>query len=117
MADEIYENTFKKFDPQLHKGDVLKVFNEFVAGFEYSYEAIAKEPPTSANTEVLKNAWTSQNKRKTFLGKFSTRNLQQEYEEATTAQERIAMDFDGMLTKFRERFNLSSNHQHHTSKL
>ena len=97
------------FDPEIYeKGEVLEKFNDFVKSFAYSYEAIAKEPPAEL-TVAEKTQWIQKNKRRIFLGKFGSRNLQKELEEVSTADERLNMSFTEMTTKFRERFQLSSN--------
>ena len=63
-----------KFDPEAHRDNLYNLLCEFVDSFHYEYDAIAKDPPEGdANTQV---AWTEQNKRKTFLGQFASRNLQ-----------------------------------------
>ena len=73
-----------KFDPEEHKGNVYEAFLDFVESFHYEYDAIAKDPPKNLETEQLRTAWKGQNKRKIFLGKFASRNLQREYEELTS---------------------------------
>ena len=100
---------YNQFDPALHNENLLQSFNEFFSSFDYSYAAIAKDPPSNISEEE-KVAWIDTNKRKIFLGRFSTRNLQKEYEEVTTETERCTLGFKDMLSKFRTRFNLSSNH-------
>ena len=88
-----------KFDPEEHKGSAYKAFLEFLDSFYYEYDAIAKEPPKEQETVVQKAAWIEQNKRKIFLGKFASKNLQREYKEVTTSAERITMTYADMATK------------------
>ena len=109
MSDSENSRKYPQFDPQLHSENLLEAFNEYLNGFDYAYQAIAKDPPTTATTAEARAAWTNTNKRKIFLGKFATRNLQKEYEETTTEQERSTLGFTEMVTKFRERFRLSGN--------
>ena len=98
----------EKFDPSDHPDNLLESFNEFVSAFAYTYEAIAKEPPSTLEV-AAKTTWISQNKRKVFLGKFSSRCLQRELEEATTETERLDLTVNAMVTKLRERFGIPSN--------
>ena len=97
-----------KFDPQVYPENTLEAFLEYVNEFQYSYEAIAKEPASTLTAEA-KAAWIQTNKRKVFLGKFASRNLQKELEEVTTEAERSALTFADLVTRLTERFQLSSN--------
>jgi hypothetical protein len=108
MSDTETTSTRKypQFDPQQHSENLLEAFNEYLNGFEYAYQAIAKDPPATADNAAT---WINTNKRKIFLGKFATRNLQKEYEETTTEEERTMLGFTEMVAKFRERFRLSGN--------
>ena len=72
MADE---NVVSQFDPTNHTADLYDAFNEFVASFHYKYQSWTKDPPTTAESEVAKKDWHQANKRKYFLGRFSSRNL------------------------------------------
>ena len=108
MADHD-DGKLQKFDPSEHQNNISEAFDEFTNSFHYVYEAIAKEPPTSVDTAALKKSWIQQNKRKIFLGKFSTRALQKELEEVATAEEITTMTFDTMVTKLKTRFGLSKN--------
>ena len=47
--------------------------------------------------------------RKVFLGKYAHRNLQKQYEDVTTEEERCTLTFPQMVEKFRTKFKLSSN--------
>ena len=72
-----------KFDQEEHKGSALQAFQEFVDSYAYEYEAIAKDPPKDLDDNA-RAAWIEQNKRKIFLGRFASRNLQRAFEEVTT---------------------------------
>lgn len=88
MSDTETNSTTSKypqFDPQQHTENLLEAFNEYLNGFEYAYQDIAKDPPATAANAAT---WINTNKRKIFLGKFATRNLQKEYEETTTEKKR-----------------------------
>ena len=67
-----------KFDPEEHQNNVYEAFSDFVDEFTYEYDAIAKDPPKDLD-ENAKAAWIEQNKRKVFLGKFASRNLQKHF--------------------------------------
>ena len=103
------ETTIRKFDPEEHKGNALEAFQDFVDSYKYEYEAIAREPPKELKIDVLKKAWMEQNKRKIFLGKFSSRNMQRTFEEVTTEEERSTTTFKDMVTKLNEHFKMGSN--------
>ena len=102
------KNVFDKFDPNGHE-HVCQAFDDFMLSFDYTYESIAKDPPSTVTGDDAVKAWTEQNKRKVFLGKFASRNLQKEYEEITTETERATMTFKTMKEKFQQRFQLSNN--------
>ena len=108
MADPSDISRHEKFEPKDHTDNLLEAFDEFVSSFVYTYAAISREPPEKF-TPVQKGAWVEQNKRKIFLGKFSSRNLQKEYEEATVEEERDYLSFSEMTAKLRARFKLRSN--------
>ena len=74
-------STMKKFDPEEHKGSVYEAFNEFVEEFRCEYDTIAKDLPRELESNDAQEDWIQQNKRKIFLGRFASRNLQKEYEE------------------------------------
>ena len=80
-----------KFDPEEHHNNVYDVFTEFIEEFTYEYDAFAKEPPNDLDA-AGKAAWILQNKRKVSLGRFASRNLEKDYKEATTAEERPTND-------------------------
>ena len=104
------EAKIEKFDPSDAPDNLLESFNDFVSSFAYIYEAIAKEPPTTlAEDEAGKARWIEQQKRKVFLGKYASRNLQRELEEATTETQRMNLSFTDMVAILRERFSLSTN--------
>ena len=95
----------EKFDPTICKESILEKFEEFVAQYEYTYDALSREPPNALGEEQKENL----DKRKVFLGRYSHRNLQVEYEQVTTKAERDVMTFDAMVHTFRTRFKLSQN--------
>ena len=90
---------YKQFDPANVKDgeSVLSQFSEFCRSFGYSYEALNRKPPGTENTQILKAAWIQQDKRRIFLGEFSSRNLQIEYEQSTTEIQRQNMAYDDMV--------------------
>ena len=98
----------QKFDPEEHTNNVYDAFCEFVEEFAYEYEAIAKEPPKDLDA-AGKEAWVKQNKRKVFLGKFATRNLQKDFEEAVTAAERLTITYDDMITALKTHYDGGRN--------
>lgn len=100
------EANLSKFDPEACPQGAYEGFCEFVEQFCYEYEAVAKEPPKDTTD---KEAWIEQNKRKLFLGKYSSRALQKEYEDCTTEEERKAMPYSGMVDKLKTRFKSASN--------
>lgn len=85
----------RKFDPEDHKGNALQAFQEFVEAYVYEYDAIAKEPPKELDA-AAKTAWIQQNKRKLFLGRFSSRNLQRAFESVTEENEQSELSFTGL---------------------
>ena len=94
-----------KFDPSDCPDNLLESFNDFISSFAYIYEAIAKDPPaTLAEDAAGKARWIEQQKRKVFLGKYASRGLQRELEEATTEAERAGLSFTNMVAVLRERF-------------
>ncbi len=98
-----------KFDQEEHIGNALEAFQEFVDAYHYEYDAIAKEPPKELATEALKTAWIQQNKRKLFLGRFASRNLQLAFEQVTSEEERSTATFTDMVTKLKAHFKTGSN--------
>ena len=96
----------KKFDPADHPGCFYDAFCEFVDSFAYEYAAIAKAPP-AGTTDV--NAWSALDKRKQFLGKYASRNLQKDLEDEATTQEINAFTFDEIVTKLKARYKPSQN--------
>ena len=97
------------FNPNDHQDNVLEAFNHYISTFHYTYDAIAKDPPTSVTEEEDKKSWHEVNKRKMFLGRYSSRELQQEYEECVEEGNRGSMTFTNMVRALQERFKLSSN--------
>ena len=95
----------RKFNPDEHKGNGLDAFNDFLEALHYEYEAVAKSPPAGDGED----AWIHQNKRKLFLGKYASRNLQKDYEAATTSTERTPMTFDTMVTKLKAYYEPTKN--------
>ena len=97
-----------KFDPESHPDGVYEAFCDFLDQYEYEYDAVAKEPPKEIDAKD-KAAWVEVNKRKIFLGKYSSRSLQKEYEDCTEPQERVVMTFTTMIATLKERFKSGSN--------
>ena len=97
-----------KFDQEEHKGNALQAFGEFVDAYTYEYDAIAKDPPKEMN-DGEKAAWIEQNKRKLFLGRFSSRNLQRTYESVTSETERSTLAFKDLVSKLNDHFKTGSN--------
>lgn len=95
-----------QFDPTEHPTDVYEAFTEFVASFQYKYQSWTKEPPLG--TQDL-TAWHQQNKRKYFLGRFASRNLQRDFKHLTTTEERDTITFNVMVTKLKERYEPTKN--------
>ena len=87
------KTTMPKFDPEEHQKGTYEAFCEYVEEFQYEYDAIAKEPPKELTTAAGQSAWVEQNKRKIFLGKFASRNLQKHFEEAVTSEQRSTITF------------------------
>ena len=102
-------STTIKYDPELHKGNLLESFNEFVKEFSYAYEARAKKQPPDDLDAAGRRRWLEADRRKMFLGSFATRNLQKQLEEVSTENERSVMTFTEVCNRLRERFRLSSN--------
>ena len=96
----------RQFDPAEHPGNVFDAFCEFVDRFTYEYEAVAKPAPTGT-TDL--EAWTAIDKRKQFLGRYSSWNLQKDYEDETTAAERVNISFADTVTKLKARYKPSRN--------
>ena len=103
--DKIHTN---KFDPEEHQNNVYDAFAEFVEEFAYEYDAISKEPPRDLDA-AAETAWVLQNKRKVFLGKFATRNLQKDFEEVVPAEERSTVTFDAMIARLKEHYDGGRN--------
>ena len=100
--------TTRKFDPEEHQNNVYEAFVEFVEEFTYEYDAIAKEPPKELD-DAQKVAWVAQNKRKVFLGKFSSRNLQKTFEQVVASDQRGAMTYEEMVKQLKEHFEGGRN--------
>ena len=100
--------TIPKFEPEDHQLNVYEAFCEFVEEFTYEYDSLAKEPPKDLN-EAQKLAWIAQNKRKVFLGKFASRNLQKIFEEEVPSAERSTIAYDDMIKKLKDYFEGSWN--------
>ena len=97
-----------RFDQEEHKGNAFQAFTEFVAAYTYEYDAVSKEPPKDLNA-IQKLAWIEQNKRKLFLGRYSSPNLQRAFEETTTETERLTITFAAMKAKLEAHFKTGSN--------
>ena len=98
----------KKFDPEDHKNNVYEAFVEFVDEFKYEYDAIAKDPPKDLDDDA-RAAWVKQNKRKVFLGKFASRNLQKDFEEAVTEAQQSTITYDEMITALKTHYDGGRN--------
>ena len=98
-----------KFDPELHKGNTFDAFVDFVDSFAYEYDAIAKEPPNHLKEPAEIDAWIQQNKRKQFLGRFASRNLQKDYEEEIAPGERNNITFTRMVDALKQRYKPTKN--------
>ena len=96
----------RQFDPAEHPGNVHDAFCEFVDRFAYEYEAVAKLPPAGTEDAV---AWTALDKRKQFLGRYASWNLQKDYEDETTVQERSTITFTDAVDKLKARYKPSRN--------
>ena len=103
------ESSSEKFDPEVHRNNVYDAFSEFVETFKYEYEAVAKDPPSSLNAEE-KAKWIKVNMRKLFLGRYSSRNFQKDYEAAVPENERLDITFQDMVTKMKARYEPSRNY-------
>ena len=79
------------FNPNNHQENLLEAFNNFVSTYHYIYDAVAKDPPSTVQQEDAKKEWHELNKRKIFLGRYSSRELQQEYEECVQEEARTTM--------------------------
>lgn len=97
-----------KFDPDRYPDGLLEAFNDFLATFIYSYEALAREPPANLQP-AQRRLWLGKDKRRVFLGKFAHRNLQKRYEDITTQQERDDMTYERMVARFQQEFTLNAN--------
>ena len=95
-----------KFDPAEHAGNVFEAFTDFIEAFAYEYAAIAKPAPTG--TENVP-AWKEQDKRMQLLGRFASRNLQRDFVDKTTEEERDTITFKATVDKLLERYRPSQN--------
>ena len=108
MAASYGLHAMTKFDPEDHQGNVYEAFCDFIDSFHYEYDAIAKEPPKEgSNTE--KAAWVEQDKRKIFLGRFASRNLQRDFEEVVPEKDRGKITFMEMTAALKGRYDISRN--------
>ena len=98
-----------KFNQEDEHASVVEAFQEFVASYKYSYDALNREAPSSIKEDAAILNWRKKDRRKVFLGKYAHRNLQRLYEDATTEDERENMDFDAMVAIFLARFKLTTN--------
>ena len=100
--------TTARFDPEEHQNNVYEAFSEFVEEFAYEYDAIAKEAPKDLDA-AEKTAWVAQNKRKVFLGKFSSRNLQKTFEQVVAENQRSTITYEDMVTQLKTYFDGGRN--------
>ena len=106
-SDEISIN-HTQFDPTDHPTDVYDAFNECIASFQYKYQSYTKDPPLGVTGAAI-TAWHQQNKRKYFLGKFASRNLQKDLEDLTTQAVRDTLGFDEMVALLKARYLPTKN--------
>ena len=99
----------KKFDPNDFPDNTLEAFKDFVHQYGYIYDSLNRDPPNSVKTDAEIRSWISKDKRKVFLGRFSHRNLQKQYEDLTESGAREEMTFENMIKAFEGKFKLSSN--------
>ena len=99
----------KKFDPNDFPDNTLEAFKDFVHQYGYIYDSLNRDPPNSAKTDAEIRSWISKDKRKVFLGRFSHRNLQKQYEDLTESGAREEMAFENMTKAFEGKLKLSSN--------
>ena len=97
-----------KFNPEEHRDNLFDAFCEFIDTFQYEYDAIAKDPPEG--DDATQAAWIEQNKRKIFLGRFASRNLQKDYEDVVSEAERRTVTFTIMVNRLKERYRPMQNH-------
>ena len=97
-----------KFDPSANTDNALESFNEFIANYKYTYEALNREVPRDVDANARPD-WIAMDKKRVFLGRHASRGLQKELEAVSTAAEITNMDFDAMVAKFQERFGLQAN--------
>ena len=92
------DNGVKVFEPNALKDEesILTYFNDFCESYQYTYEALNREPPSSVTLNEAKNAQREKDKKRYFLGKCSSRSLQIEFEQATAESERGNMNFKTM---------------------
>ena len=109
MAECAGNTKINPFNPNEHTDNLLESFNNYVSSFHYVYDSIGKEPPASVTEEGAKKTWRETQKRKIFLGRHATRELQQEYEDCTNPEDRDNMTFTNMVKALQTRFKLSSN--------
>ena len=98
-----------KFDPALNKDNALEAFNEFVANYHYTYDALNREAPRHLEDAGDRRRWVAQDKKRVFLGRHASRSLQKELEATKTENEIAQMDFNAMVAAFQERFGLQAN--------
>ena len=108
MAASYGSHAMTKFDPEEHQGNVYEAFCDFIDSFQYEYDAIAREPPKESS-DVQKAAWIEQDKRKIFLGRFASRNLQRDFEEVVPEKNRGKITFKEMTAGIKARYDVSRN--------
>ena len=96
----------RQFDPAEHPGNTYDAFCEFIDRFAYAYEADAKPAPAGTDDTA---AWTAIDKRKQFLGRYASWNLQKDFEDETTVTERSTITYTDMVTKLKARYKPSRN--------
>ena len=91
-----------------HRDNSYDSLCEFVDSFHYEYDAIPKDPrDRDANMQAM---WVEQNKRNIFLGKFVSRNLKKDYEDAVIPANCNTMTFSMMVTEFKNCYTPTRNY-------
>ncbi|XP_078481859.1 uncharacterized protein LOC144742686 [Ciona intestinalis] len=104
---EVAASAMPKFDPEAHRNNVFDAFVEYIDAFEFEYEAIAKEPPADT---VDKDKWRDIQKRKIFLGRYSSRTFQTEYKDTVPEADRTQLTFSNLVEKMKTRYEPTKNY-------
>ena len=101
-----------KFDPALNNDNALEAFNEFVANYHYTYDALNTEAPRHLEDAGERRRWVAQDKKRVFWRRHASRSLQKELEATKTENEIAQMDFNTMVAAFQDRFGLHRQTRH-----